>query len=78
MKRCRVPDCGKTEETCLTLLAQTFERWHDVIEHPSDTKRFLATGFRDRVVQMKDVDAIATQSRQAAFQRRRHGIGNAA
>ena len=31
MKRCRVPDCGKTEETCLTL------RWHDVIEHPSDT-----------------------------------------
>src|SRR4029077_9090828 len=78
MKRCRVPDCGKPEETCLTLLSQLFERWHNVIEHLLDIDCFLATGFSDRVVQMEDVDAIATQSRQAAFQRRHRSIGNAA
>src|SRR5262245_5803173 len=31
-----------------------------------------------RVVQVEDVDPIEAQSRQTAFERRRHGVGNAA
>ena len=52
----------------MSLLTQPFEGWHHVIEHLLDTERFFATGFSDRVVQMEDVDAIATLSRRAAFQ----------
>jgi hypothetical protein len=63
MKRHRVADCGKPEETSFTLVAQALERWHNVIDHLLDTERFFATGFSDRVVQMEDVDAIATQPR---------------
>ena len=63
MKRHRVADCGKPEETYLTLMAQALERRHNVIDHLLDTERFFATGFSDRVVQMKDVDAIAPQPR---------------
>ena len=63
MKRHRVADCGKPEETSLTLMAQALERRHNVIDHLVDTERFFATGFSDRVVQMEDVDAIATQPR---------------
>ena len=63
MKRHSVADRGKPEETYLTLLAQALARRHNVIDHLLDTKRFFATGFSDRVVQMEDVDAIATQPR---------------
>ena len=45
MKRHRVADCGKPEETCLTLMAQALERRHNVIDHLVDTERFFATGF---------------------------------
>jgi hypothetical protein len=43
-------------------------RRHDLLEDLSDTERFPATRIGDRVVQMKDVDPIAAQPSQAAFQ----------
>jgi hypothetical protein len=33
MKRHRVADCGKPEETSLTLMAQALERWHNVVDY---------------------------------------------
>ena len=63
MKCRRIPDCGKPEETYLALLAKLLERRHDLTKYLLDTERFLTTGFGDRAVQMKDVDAVATQSR---------------
>ena len=78
MQRRRVADGGKPEEARLALLAQPLERRHHVIEHLSDAERFPAAGLGDRIVQVEDVDPIEAQSRQTAFERLRHGVGNAA
>ena len=78
MQRRRVAQCRDPEETNLSLLTQALERRHHVAEHLSDTQRRSASGLGDRIVQVKDVDPVKTQSRQAAFERYRHGVGNAA
>ncbi len=77
--QCRgVADCREPEETNLALLAQALERRHHVAEHLLDAQRRSATRPGDRIVQVKDVDPVKTQSRQTAFERRRDGVGNAA
>jgi hypothetical protein len=78
MQRRAVADCGKPQKTRLAMLPQPLECRHDVIEHLSNAERFGAAGLGDRIVQVEDVDPLAAQSRQAAFERFRHGVGNAA
>ncbi|MFY9838236.1 MAG: hypothetical protein WAK55_17550 [Xanthobacteraceae bacterium] len=53
------PICGQPEETCLALLAQPLKRRNDVIKYLSDTERFSAAGFSNRVVQMEEINPIA-------------------
>ena len=43
------------------MLPQPPERRYDILEDLSDSEGVPATGVGDRVVQMEDVDAIATQ-----------------
>jgi len=43
-----------------------------------DAERRAAARFGDGIVQVQDIDLIAAQPRQAAFERLRHGLGNAA
>jgi hypothetical protein len=57
-------------------LPQPLEARHDILEDLPGTERLPATRIGDRVVQMEDVDLVAAQRSQAAFdQRRCHGIG---
>ena len=78
MQRRCVADCGEPKKTRLALLPQPLECRHDISEHLSDTERFTAAGFGDRIVQVEDIDPIEAKSRQTAFERLRHGLGNAA
>src|ERR1700681_335325 len=59
-------------------MTQPLERWYDVAEHLSDAQRRSASCLGNRIVQVKDVDAVKTQPRQTAFERHRHGVGNPA
>jgi hypothetical protein len=77
MQRRGVADCRDPEETNLALLTQPLERRYHVAEHLSDAQRRSAPCFGNRIVQVKDVDPVKTQSRQAAFERHRYGVGNA-
>ena len=74
----RVADRGNPEEADLALLAQALERRHDVIEHLPDAQRRSAARERNRIVQVKDIDAVELQSREAAFERGRDRLGDAA
>ena len=78
MQRSRVADGRDSQETRLALLTQPRKRRHHLIEYLPDAERWPAPHFRDRVVQVEDVDPIETQPRQTAFERLRYGIGDAA
>src|SRR5258707_7987779 len=70
--------CRNPEETSLPLPAQALERWYHVLEHLSDAQCRSASCLGNRIVQVKDVDLVKTQSCQAAFERHGYGVGNAA
>src|ERR1700675_389391 len=74
----RVAYCRNPEETNLPLLTQALERRYHVAEHLSDAQRRSASRLGNRIVQVKDVDPVKTQSRQTAFEGHRYGVGNAA
>ena len=74
----RVAERRNPEETNLALLAQALERRHHLVEHLPDAQRRSAAVLGNRIVQMKDVDPVKPQPRQAAFERCRDGVGNAA
>ena len=78
MQRGRIAERRQSEETNLALLTQPLERRRHLVEHLPDAQRRSAAVFGDRIVQMKDVDPVKTQPRQAAFERRPDGVINAA
>src|SRR5258706_11834978 len=78
LMQCRlVAYCSNPEETSFPLLTQALERWYHVVEHLSQAQRHFASCLGNRIVQVKDVDPVKTQSRQTAFERHRYGVGNA-
>ena len=78
MQRRRIADTRQPEETNLALLAQAFERRDYIAEHLPYAQRRSAALQGNRIMQVKDVDPVKAQSRQAAFERRRDGVGDAA
>ena len=74
----RVAHRRNPEKTDLALLTQALERRDDIVEHLPDAQRRSAACFGNRIVQVKDVDPVKAQPRQAAFERRRYGVGDAA
>ena len=59
--QCRgVAYCRYPKETDLPLLTETFECRYDFVEYLSDAERRSAFSLGNRIVQMEDVDPIAT------------------
>ena len=78
VQRRRVPDRCQPGKADLALPAQLLEGRHDLIHDLLHAERRSATGRSDVIVQVKDVDAIHLQAREAGIERFDDRVGNAA
>ena len=78
MQRRSVANRGEPEKANFPLGPQPLECRDHLAKHLPDAQRFAAAVLGDCVVQMEDIDPVATQSREAIFERLCHCVRDAA